>query len=47
MDDYRNELAQYYYNKDYNELSDSQRRSIDIQLQIPREEVHPAHPDNE
>ena len=46
MDDYKNELAQYYFNKDYKELSDSQREIIDTQLMIPINDIHPEHPDN-
>ena len=46
-DDIRDDLAQYYYGKDYAELSDTQKENLDAQLRIPKECEHPAHPDNE
>ena len=46
FDTLEQELAQYYYNKDYAELSESQQRSIDNQLLIPINDRHPEHPDN-
>jgi len=46
MDNYKNDLAQYYFNKDYEELTENEKEIIDNQLQIGIEEAHPAHPDN-
>jgi len=36
MDEYMNELAQFYYNKDYEELTPNEKEIIENQLQYKK-----------